>query len=481
MSADHNVETRLWAAHQNVNNAFKLKLKALRKESEKVVERRKAEKLYLTFIKSSLRFYRTFIQRICSHFSGMTELYSIARQMHLDLLSVDTPVDVDVAQKQQLLKSCHTTLIHCGDLSRYREVELAQKTRDWGPAKGYYECAAQLDPTSGISFNQLSMMALVDEDNFRALYFNYRCLATANPFPAADDNLIRLLKKIRTKTLEPSTVETKLAAAELPFIKLHALLRANPDLGAFRDAQNDLMLALQQVIPQQSCGKSLKRVCLINIAALSHATKLLSKSAEVDPEHFEGERQMFYMVLELNITTFTILLRLMSTELDLIAPQDDQESSRPQLTANSRKLLPCLRLYSAWLLSNIDTLLAHSNGTIANDLPLAPLWAVYGRCIRILAIMFTVQSIEGIAYLLDEDEDMLHFTPFLGIVSEMYLCNTSGAFKPTRGNSRGGDTSNSSRSQIEMANRVKGVVTVAEHLQNHYVRPFPPPKNVTDH
>lgn len=53
-----------------------------KKEGEKkVVERRKTEKHYERFIKSSQSFYRGHIQRLASHFANVDEILDAARQM----------------------------------------------------------------------------------------------------------------------------------------------------------------------------------------------------------------------------------------------------------------------------------------------------------------------------------------------------------------------------------------------------------------
>jgi hypothetical protein len=48
------------------------------------VERRKLEKHYLEFIKSSQRFYRGYIQQLASHFGGISELEKVARKFNFD-------------------------------------------------------------------------------------------------------------------------------------------------------------------------------------------------------------------------------------------------------------------------------------------------------------------------------------------------------------------------------------------------------------
>ena len=85
-AASRDVETRLWNDHGLVNSKFRPYLASFREGDgkKKHVERRKAEKLYLDFIKSSMRFYRGFIQRLASHFKNVPEVFEIARKFSLD-------------------------------------------------------------------------------------------------------------------------------------------------------------------------------------------------------------------------------------------------------------------------------------------------------------------------------------------------------------------------------------------------------------
>lgn len=48
------------------------------------VEKRKLEKHYLDFIKSSQRFYRGYIQRLSSHFGGIAELEKVAQKFNFE-------------------------------------------------------------------------------------------------------------------------------------------------------------------------------------------------------------------------------------------------------------------------------------------------------------------------------------------------------------------------------------------------------------
>ena len=78
---------------------------------KKHVERRKAEKLFLDFIKSSMRFYRGFIQRLASHFKDVPEVFEIARKFSLD--SKSSPRTPVYAKKCQRFQPIRLLLLTC--------------------------------------------------------------------------------------------------------------------------------------------------------------------------------------------------------------------------------------------------------------------------------------------------------------------------------------------------------------------------------
>jgi hypothetical protein len=61
---------------------------------KKPVERRKLEKHYLDFIKSSQRFYRGYIQHLSSHFGGIVELEKVARKFNFESMNRLFPIIV---------------------------------------------------------------------------------------------------------------------------------------------------------------------------------------------------------------------------------------------------------------------------------------------------------------------------------------------------------------------------------------------------
>lgn len=85
-AAAKEIESRLWNVHVKINNKFRSRLANFRdgERKRRPVERRKVEKRYLDFIKSSMKFYRGYIQRLASHFRTAKEVLDLAQKLHLD-------------------------------------------------------------------------------------------------------------------------------------------------------------------------------------------------------------------------------------------------------------------------------------------------------------------------------------------------------------------------------------------------------------
>lgn len=81
-----NIEERLWEAHLKINSRYRKLLSKFSGDNgkQRPVEKRKLEKRYLDFVKSSSRFYREYIYRLSSAFGPIPELLSIAKSLHFD-------------------------------------------------------------------------------------------------------------------------------------------------------------------------------------------------------------------------------------------------------------------------------------------------------------------------------------------------------------------------------------------------------------
>ncbi len=182
---------------------------------------------------------------------------------------------MDDAFKKQIIRSCYSTLVQLGDLSRWRETELkTTKERNWGPAKGYYDLAAALDPTSGMSYNQLAVIALADEDHLRAVYYLYRAVSVENPAPQAQGNLQLEFKKLRKgKPLaaDEAAVEGNLLL-QRDFNLFHARC-VEPTFAGHEEQMIKILASLRDELREKPFDTVIRKFCLINIAAESTAAR----------------------------------------------------------------------------------------------------------------------------------------------------------------------------------------------------------------
>lgn len=129
--------------------------------------------------------------------------------------------------------------------------------------------------------------------------------------------------------------------------------------------------------------------------------------------------QAYFFFQRLNVSTFFTLLQVLQPELERFAVDDDamnDASSRTtngsdKITAVARRVLPGLRHYSSWLISNTAFLLAQVGDT-SLTVQIKEMWKIYANTLTLLAATFPVSALPSVDYLLEEDEDTLGFKPF---------------------------------------------------------------------
>ncbi|KAL3446264.1 hypothetical protein BJX65DRAFT_279892 [Aspergillus insuetus] len=403
------VESRLWDAHLKINTRFRKLLSRFREDNgkkKKPVERRKIEKHYLEFIKSSQRFYRGYIQQLASHFGGVLELEKVARKFSFEKLSADPPVKPSESLRKLILGSCHATLIRLGDLSRYRETELVTKDRNWGPAIGYYDLATAIYPTSGASHNQLAVIALADANHLRATYHLYRALVAQEPYPAAKGNLEIEFRKVmslwaKRELIVPEDAGIPGRALAPWFVYLHAQCYRGVDFPEHDELESEVLNQLAVDLKERSLEGTLQKFCLINIAAEDFSR------TRSDGESVSNARLFFQRI---NVKTFFTLLQILLAEVERFAVEDAKVGA-DKVTVVARRILPALRNYSSWLLTVNHHLVAYNE----KDTPLAvqviEFWKIYANTLTLLASTFDVISLPEVDYLLEEDEETLCFMP----------------------------------------------------------------------
>ncbi|RMZ89909.1 hypothetical protein DV736_g2860, partial [Chaetothyriales sp. CBS 134916] len=464
-AVSQNADTRLWSAHGRVNSKFRSHLATLREQSakKKYVERRKAEAIYEAFLKSSIRFYRAFIQRLAARFKDVPDIFNIAKGFGPVQLTADTPLDLANEQKLLLLRSCFATLIHLGDLSRYRETELPKKgrQRNWGPAIGYYDLAHRLIPADGLAFNQQAVISLAENDHFAAVYNLYQALTSEiRPGPARG-NLELEFKKIRTRharneslfAIDSTSVDQEL---ERDFLTYHARCYGDAEFPNHEDQCHKIVTALVQALKTRPYDSTAKKMCFINMAASHSAKQYASDEADSNPDLAMRWLLTSYKNLQdLNIHTFTLLLQLLVEELNPAISEQvgemDEVSCIAHVTPLCRKILPHVRLYSLWLLSTAE--FVHESKESIKHPGLDRLFDRYANALNILIKIFPLQKLPDCEHLLDEDHLILSSVAFS---PEAKSRHTQGAGGNTKGRrSKGTDAK---RPEVEMLMRIKDLV-----------------------
>ena len=258
-------------------------------------------KRYLDFIKSSQRFYRNYVQKLATRFGGIPELEAVAFKFNVvcmlytarsSKMVLLTPLAVDTQNeakqqpslRQAVLVSCHESLIRLGDLSRYREIEMVAKERNWGPAIGYYDLARTIRPESGVSHNQLAVIEITEGNHLRATYYLYRALVVEEPHANAATNLELKFKKIINAwdkgelSFDASQPDAQGPGKALVswFLRLHARCIKGVDFDSYDELENEVLSQLVIGLKERPMEATVQKFVLINIAAEFQARKNLT-------------------------------------------------------------------------------------------------------------------------------------------------------------------------------------------------------------
>lgn len=128
--------------------------------------------------------------------------------------------------------------------------------------------------------------------------------------------------------------------------------------------------------------------------------------------------QSYFFLLRLNVRTFVTLLQLLQPDLecyaidDRPAEADKYTTLADKITGTARRILPALRLYSSWFLTNCAVLAAEVGDTSLQD-HVKQLWRAYARTLTLLASVFPAEYLPSVEYLLEEDEDTIEFRPLI--------------------------------------------------------------------
>jgi hypothetical protein len=235
-----------------------------------------------------------------------------------------------------------------------------------------------------------------------------------------------------------------------------------------------LVTKLDNAVSSQSCNSSLRKLCIINIVASKHA---LETAQDGEPPAIAvAAAEAWKRLQSLNLAVFTMLLCVLSKELlsmtiEIGGRIRDVSQSIALLTPVICRVLPCLRLYSAWLVSDLEML--HKTAAIGNRLGLEEFWPRYAECLSYLSELYPLADFLDVPYFLDEERDTLHFTPFDDRTRRFLHLDGRGQEKPNREQSNALLCSDAQRPDMEMLFRIKGLLRIGAYLVKHAVSSSP--------
>ncbi|EDN04849.1 conserved hypothetical protein [Histoplasma mississippiense (nom. inval.)] len=355
--------------HVKINTRFRKLLSRFRDQSaqkKRPTETRKLQSHYLNFIKSSQRFYRGYIQHLVSRFNCIPELEKLAKELKFE--------------------------------------------------------------NSGMSHNQLAVIGLADGNHLQATYHLYRALSAREPYPTSNGNLEIEFRKVLAACAKGESIgssEDGKATLISMFIYLHAQCYKGVDFPEHDELENEILSQMAVDLKELSLHPPLlQKFCLINIAAEDYANARWA-NREKDADGVQPARDARQFFQRLNVKTFFTLLQILLSELECSVAANESE----KITPVAQIVLPALRQYSSWLLSNSGSLIKE-------------FWKI-----------FDVPSLSDIGYLLHEDEDTLGFSPFVNDITWQRYVDERGQKKP-----RLGDLEEKLPVHIEMLFRVREFV-----------------------
>ncbi len=412
-------ESILWAAHTYLNTEYRNIVGRLVAQNQ-VVQKRKLEKLYRDFIKTSQSFYRAYIQRLSGRFC-IPELRLAAQDLKLD--STGTPLHDDALPDQlreMLVKSCHSSLNHLGDLSRYRcqaSDKFSQASFD--NAAAYYCLANLIDPDDGVAHHQLAVLYRLQTRHLDIVYHFHRSICIAKPHQLGLDNLAKEFRSIRTSQIaRRSSAKDPSEAMVAWFLRLHAFYFEGAPFSQQQELEAEVLHHLELTMKAQGFEAILMKTALINIAAYNVAKIKVEKAWTAN-----GSRHCQY-VLRFIICTIYELLGFVK-----VALQDDRGHSIDVESGSGESplafgpmlmnLFPLIRIYIAWMYSLRADLVAYRQYLEIHITEVYKLLADILTSLNSL-VASTASTIRS-QYLLVEDEQAIGLGPLDDQILPLFL------------------------------------------------------------
>lgn len=407
---EEDAEAVLWKLHIFVNVAYRELAHATFRGQEHVVTRRKVERAWVTFLNTATGFYRTYFQRL-QDLHGMPQIARVNRALQLDAPKVGEVQNIQVPT-EALQKSFYSTLLHLGDISRWK-LKAQSKSSGLKTAVLYYELAHDLDPTSGAAHHQLGI--LEDDNHLQIVYHLYRAAAVESPHPNAIQNLEQEFRKLSnlSQTSRRAGPPDPNDAFSDWFTKLHAYLYKGDQYP--QELEEEVLHRLEIASKKPDTLSLILKMVLTNIAAYYIAKAKIQKQWSLKAS------SSCQFILRFNVRWIEALSRLLQIELRDFSksalPAQDQSKSEDvegvkrleRSSAFTDTILPLTRIYMAWLYIYRTDIVDYQDhlGTYVFDM-----FQVVASSLTVMANEFNNGVTGPSPYLLAEDFEALGMKPF---------------------------------------------------------------------
>lgn len=325
-----------------------------------------------------------------------------AREMDMDVAAHDAHA-TRRERRELALPLVHKALIYFGDLARYRELynepqppmqpkhpgggrkgnkqqqQQAQpqekRQKNWARAAECYHQARLLIPDQGNPSNQLAVLSAYAGDSLSSTYHYYRALTVRSPFPTARTNLDNSYSKAIDKYFSSQALQqsaqgedgadaTQLKEA---FIALHGIFFTGKHLADLQTVSTRVDELLKPCVEQRLLtSETLVKIIVTALCSLWNARMFRSGTNDgaaaasskrapppapaKDMPNLEPEIVMH--VLSLFRTLLDVAAAETTEPVDSVANGDEDMSLR--ISAVLRRMLPPLRIFSKWLMGQLD-------------------------------------------------------------------------------------------------------------------------------
>ncbi|KAI1465275.1 uncharacterized protein F4812DRAFT_462118 [Daldinia caldariorum] len=415
-AATKNVEHFLWHAHTFLNGEYRKVMSRLLAQNQ-VVVRRKLEKQYRAFLRTSQSFYRVYIQRLSERFY-IPQLHQVAHGTDIEPERIPSPDSTPPSRlRAMILKSCQITLVHLGDLVRYRcqmTEKLSSSSTNFDKALEYYGLANAVDPDDGSAHHQLAVLYQLQARHIDIVYHFHRSICIAKPHQLGFANLEREFKGLENSSVARKGPKDPNETMVTWFLRLHAYFFQGEPFSQQSELEEEVLHRIEMAVKSDPDDAILRRMTFINIAAYDVALEKVTASWTM-----QGSQSAQFL-LRFNIRTFVVLLRVLKAGLlneSATSPSSqgqgengDSAESPICFSQLLTRLLPFIRIYISWIyVSQTDTnkyreflepYVSDVYGLLADTLTL------------LNAITDQVAATATSRYLLPEDAEALGLRPF---------------------------------------------------------------------